>query len=95
MTTLDGVIIIEGPDYVGRSYWGAYFLRENEDGPGWYIYQYSDSDRWLYRLAARPDVKPRRCPLWNIPTRRGWRTKREARAILRLLEARDAAAAAA
>jgi hypothetical protein len=83
-TVIPGVEIEVGVDYKGRSYEGEYFIRESHftDGPGYFIWQYSGGDKWLYRMAARPDVAPRKYKCWNVRTRRGWKTVKEAQEIL-------------
>lgn len=82
---IDGVEIVIGQDYKEREYTGEYVIRKDREGPGYYIYQYSDAGKWLIRLAARPNVPYRKYPTWNPRVRRGWRTLREAKEILKRL----------
>lgn len=74
-----------GPDYAGR-YYDRFYAERDHSGPGWYIFgrnpQYGGR---LIRLIARPNVKPRVHPHYNIKIRRGFRTRREAEMVVEFL----------
>jgi hypothetical protein len=69
-------------DYRGRVFDRFYPARSPSDGPGWYVYgrnpEYGDN---LVMLCARPDVKHRRHPHYNVQIRRGFHTRREAQQV--------------
>lgn len=71
----------------GYVFIGFYVRRSLLDGPGWFVFGHNvekyganpDSGRgYDTKLCARPDVKARAHPHYNVKVRRGWRTKREA-----------------
>jgi len=75
-------------DYTGADYRGQplHPMRCPGTGPGWYLYgvRPGASCTVLHKV-ARPDVRPRAHPHYNIRVRRGWATKREALAVAQAL----------
>lgn len=74
-----------GPDHRGRMYRGPFFAAEDPaKGPGWYVFGRSLDDykpNGIIRIVARPNVKPRVHPHYNVRVRRGWLKKRDAQAV--------------
>jgi len=81
-------VLFNPTDSYGRVYNRFYARQDSTTGPGWYVFgrnpEYGDS---LIRLCARPDVKARRYRYHNGPARRGWATKRQAKAVADSLNA--------
>ena len=86
---MTGKIAVNYTDGKGREYrHGLFVAKAPAYGPGWYIYGRCLTDYLpdgIVTMVARPDVAPRKYPLWNGRVRRGWHTKREALAALATL----------
>lgn len=69
--------------------------RDSGHAPGWFIFgrnsekygKKPDGKGAYVSLVARPAVKARRHPHYNVQVRRGWRTRREALAALATVQA--------
>ena len=82
------VEVTSGTDYAGREFCGEYYVTPAYSAPGWVInqYAYAPGGFPLVRIAARPNVAPRKYKHFNGQRRRGWHTKREAEAVLKALQ---------
>ena len=91
--TLEGASIeVTTTNFRGGHHTRFYAAMDHSHGPGWFIYGRNPAYDGKYSMVvARPDVKARKRPNWNVLTRAGWRTLREARAVAALLNERDAA----
>lgn len=71
---------LETVDYQGRTFTTDIHIRKDPStGPGWYIFgRCTDVSANVIKLIARPSVKSRKHPHYNIRVRRGWMTKRAA-----------------
>lgn len=63
--------------------------RDPVSGPGWYVFASSvpgvGRDHYgggVVKMIARPKVKPRKHPHYNVKVRRGWHTQAEALAAM-------------
>lgn len=73
----------EPVDYKGRAFGDFHVRQSSSDGPGWFIFGRNDQyGGQLVKLVGRPDVPLRKHRSYNVKTRAGWRTKRDAEAAL-------------
>lgn len=86
-------IEVETVNYSGHLFSDFYAAKSPQTGSGWYImgrnsekYGTLPNGKGAYvMLCARPDLKPRSHPHYNVQIRRGWKTKREATEIAEFL----------
>lgn len=65
--------------------------RDSSYGPGWYVFGRNPAYNGRYVMrTAQPDVPARKHPHYNGRVKRGWRTLREALAVAREMNRRDA-----
>jgi hypothetical protein len=82
-------------NYSGHEFRDFFPERDGARGPGWYVFgrnaeKYgtrADGKGAYTMLCARPEVKARKHPHYNISVRRGWRTKAEAQQVADQLNA--------
>lgn len=97
MITTSEQVEFEPIGYSGHKFSDFYAQQDPTEGPGWYIFgrnseKYgtnADGKGNYIKLVARPDVKARRHPYYNVKVRRGWHTKAEAQHVADELNKRE------
>ena len=93
MTTVN--VEINTVNYRGDMFDRFYARKDPHSAPGWFVFGRNPGygDHYIM-LCARPAVKARKHPHYNVAVRRGWSTKREAESIAAELNQRAADCAA-
>jgi len=85
-----GLNIVKTIGFRGGYFNQFYARTDPATGPGWYVFGVNPcyNNRYVM-LCARPDVPPRTLKHYNGRVQRGYRTRKKARAVAAMLNARD------